>query len=274
MRHIAGIIIFLIIFLAYSRGGFADDGPAFNNPGGILGMRRTKSIIKSINAKYYDLMKEDVEDIKFIFELSDEGRNLQRLRKRGGGSIAEKIENMDIVITCYPTLNEIEVAVLNRPSFYDKEIERSVDDIIKATKEIAGEFLTIWKRYVTRLIDPRFNQVKAVTEINGDMSIVLVDRGSKEYRLVFDPEQRLKFWEASELFETEQSYKEMPQFEIHDSKYLIKTVHAENFGKFEISYQSINGIKIPEKVDFYSENPDLPDTAMLFKDARVNRRQY
>lgn len=216
----------------------------------------TKSIIRKINSNYYSLIDQDVEEITFNFKLLDQ---------------EDSLEGMDIFITCFPARHVINVRVENKPFFGDEELDKYVTGFIAAAEAVAKEFLTAWKRYVTKLIDPRFNQVKSLTSENGEIVVGLVDRGSAEYRLVFDSEYRLKFWEAIELFADEHHYREVPQFELHDSKYLVQTVRAGDFGIFEIGYQEVGGTQLPEKVTFYSERPGLSDSTMFFTDARVRR---
>lgn len=231
--------------------------------------RNTRSVIKTINSSYYNLMEEKVNSIKFNFRLSGEDDSLRLLREKGRFDISKKIENMDIYVTCFPSRSSIEISVENKPFFDDEELDGNINGMVQTTKEIAREFLAIWKRYVTELIDSRYNHVKSIDEDGDSMTIELIDRGNSEYRLTFDVDHKLKYWEAFLPFESDPSYKEVPNFELRDSKYLVNAVMARDLGNFEISYQTVDGINIPEKVVFSSDTDELFDTVMFFTDVEV-----
>ena len=120
--------------------------------------------------------------------------------------------------------------------------------------------MAVWCSYATKIIDEEFYKVEYIKFNEEDKEIkVKLSKDDKESKLTFDSDYKLKEW-----FSWDYDYAEEPRFELYKSKYLIKAMSSNKFGRMEIQYHEVDGIKLPKNVYLYARNTTAPDGVLSF----------
>ena len=230
---------------------------------------KPKLSVDTINSHYYSLVNNGVKNIKFKMTISTERLLLDELDEQNRARLVRTFGKTDIFITY--NLSEkslkkaVDFSVSNKPSFTDRTLNKKTSELTKLARNMAEVFWHIWWPYATKIINEEYFKVESMNTVGkaGDIKVKLVTKEGTESQLLFDSAYRLKSWRSIDI-----DYSEKPHLELYKSKYLVSSMRSNSFGRIDIIYHSVDGLRVPKKVLFYSRNTSAPDATMSFVDIK------
>lgn len=220
--------------------------------------------VDKINASYYSPAREGAKKIKFKLDLSSTRLAIGKLGRGKTEEFTRKFKTMSFLVTydlkaaCVD--DAIDISISDKPSFEDEDLNKMTSDLIEIGENMAGWFLGVWFSYATTVIDKKRWNVESIKYIEKDKEIkVKLVKDDKERKLTFDRGYKLKDWHSFEY-----NYSEEPKFEQYKSKYLLKSIFSNKFGRMEIQYHVVDRINLPKNVYMYGDNVSAPDGVLTF----------
>lgn len=228
--------------------------------------KESATAIEKINSHYYSLIDKNVEELKFINVESDKPYLIQQLRNKGKINLADAMEKMNLVVTYKPFADSLDFFFINKPEFNDEKSKNSFDDIMSGSEGMAREFWKSCKPYITKLIDPEDDQIKSINLEGEYIVIKIINKNNQGKKLLFDKNYKLQ---SMEFFDSmgKLSHKEIPEFEVIDSRYIVKSIRdieSQLDGKFTIDFQTIEGVVVPKGYIVTSNAPDVNNIKINF----------
>ena len=246
--------LFLFILLL-TWGAPCAPGPWADAAGGAVSADlplppASREAIERINASYYSLSAQQVLALQFTVTSSEKSWALQQLRSQGRRSLAEGLAQFRLTAVCLLSTDRVRLSAVNKSTLEDAAAV--LEALLADTQQLLQNFWTVYRPYVTRLLDPDALRLQELLESGTLVTVRAQDRQTRaRKKYVFDQRSQLRLIETVD--QTGAVSRELPTFQESESPYLvtdIQRIGVASTEEYVIRYQSVAGLPVPAGFTF------------------------